>query len=155
MAEFDDQHKQHLIFNAAEQQPQVPNWHAIALVVALQVDHAWVARPHAQPAQLTLDPALQHWIETRVGLFGSTARNEATASSDVMCYWNWSWRHCYSALLASPFLLISLGLYSAQRSTKLSAAEERGLRRWAFLANTKRRCSRGSNGTPAMGPHLD
>jgi hypothetical protein len=71
MAEFDDQ------------QPQVPNWHAVALVVGLQTDHAGVARRVAQPAQLTLDPALQHWIETRVGLFGSTARNEATASSDV------------------------------------------------------------------------
>jgi Uncharacterized conserved protein len=33
------------------------------------------------------------------------------------------------ALLASPFLLISLGFYGAQRSYKLAAAEERGLRR--------------------------
>jgi hypothetical protein len=51
------------------------------------------------------------------------------------------------ALLASPFLLISLGFYGAQRSYKLSAAEERGLRRWVLLANAKGRYSRGSSET--------
>jgi hypothetical protein len=51
------------------------------------------------------------------------------------------------ALLASPFLLISLGFYGAQRSYKLSAAEEKGLRRWVLLANAKGRYSRGSSET--------
>ena len=51
------------------------------------------------------------------------------------------------ALLASPFLLISLGFYGAQRSYKFSAAEERGLRRWVLLANAKGRYSRGSSET--------
>jgi hypothetical protein len=47
------------------------------------------------------------------------------------------------ALLASPFLLISLGFYGAQRSYKFAAAEEKGLRRWVLLANAKGRYSRG------------
>jgi hypothetical protein len=51
------------------------------------------------------------------------------------------------ALLASPFLLISLGFYGAQRSYKLAAAEEKGLRRWVLLANAKGRYSRGSSET--------
>ena len=51
------------------------------------------------------------------------------------------------ALLASPFLLISLGFYGAQRSYELAAAEERGLRRWVLLANAKGRYSRGSSET--------
>lgn len=51
------------------------------------------------------------------------------------------------ALLASPFLLISLGFYGAQRSYKLTAAEEKGLRRWVLLANAKGRYSRGSSET--------
>ena len=50
-------------------------------------------------------------------------------------------------LLASPFLLISLGFYGAQRSYKLAAAEEKGLRRWVLLANAKGRYSRGSSET--------
>lgn len=51
------------------------------------------------------------------------------------------------ALLASPFLLISLGFYGAQRSYKLSAAEAQGLCRWVLLANAKGRYSRGSSET--------
>jgi hypothetical protein len=51
------------------------------------------------------------------------------------------------ALLASPFLLISLGFYGAQRFYKLSAGEEKGLRRWVLLANAKGRYSRGSSET--------
>ncbi len=51
------------------------------------------------------------------------------------------------ALLASPFLLISLGFYGAQRSYKLAAAEAKGLRRWILLANAKGRYSRGSSET--------
>ncbi|MFN6344901.1 MAG: DUF262 domain-containing protein [Cyanobacteriota bacterium] len=51
------------------------------------------------------------------------------------------------ALLASPFLLISLGFYCAQRSYKLTAAEAQGLRRWVLLANAKGRYSRGSSET--------
>jgi hypothetical protein len=51
------------------------------------------------------------------------------------------------ALLASPFLLISLGFYGAKRSYKLAAAEAQGLRRWVLLANAKGRYSRGSSET--------
>lgn len=51
------------------------------------------------------------------------------------------------ALLASPFLLISLGFYGARRSYKLTAAEAEGLRRWVLLANAKGRYSRGSSET--------
>jgi hypothetical protein len=51
------------------------------------------------------------------------------------------------ALLASPFLLISLGFYGAQRSYQLAASEEKGLRRWVLLANAKGRYSRGSSET--------
>lgn len=51
------------------------------------------------------------------------------------------------ALLASPFLLISLGFYGAQRSYKLAASEAQGLRRWVLLANAKGRYSRGSSET--------
>ena len=51
------------------------------------------------------------------------------------------------ALLASPFLLISLGFYGAQRSYELAAAEAQGLRRWVLLANAKGRYSRGSSET--------
>ena len=51
------------------------------------------------------------------------------------------------ALLASPFLLISLGFYGAQRSYQLAAAEAQGLRRWVLLANAKGRYSRGSSET--------
>jgi hypothetical protein len=51
------------------------------------------------------------------------------------------------ALLASPFLLISLGFYGAQRSYKLVASEAQGLRRWVLLANAKGRYSRGSSET--------
>ncbi|MCP9808694.1 DUF262 domain-containing protein [Cyanobium sp. HWJ4-Hawea] len=51
------------------------------------------------------------------------------------------------ALLASPFLLISLGFYGAQRSYKLAASEAHSLRRWVLLANAKGRYSRGSSET--------
>jgi hypothetical protein len=51
------------------------------------------------------------------------------------------------ALLASPFLLISLGFYGAQRSYKLAASEAKGLCRWVLLANAKGRYSRGSSET--------
>ena len=51
------------------------------------------------------------------------------------------------ALLASPFLLISLGFYGARRSYNLAAAEAQGLRRWVLLANAKGRYSRGSSET--------
>lgn len=51
------------------------------------------------------------------------------------------------ALLASPFLLISLGFYGAQRHYTLSAEEASGLVRWVLLANAKGRYSRGSSET--------
>ena len=51
------------------------------------------------------------------------------------------------ALLASPFLLISLGFYGAQRNDTLSAEEASGLVRWVLLANAKGRYSRGSSET--------
>ena len=49
------------------------------------------------------------------------------------------------ALLASPFLLISLGFYGAQRSYSLSPKEAAGLVRWMLLTNAKGRYSRGSS----------
>ena len=49
------------------------------------------------------------------------------------------------ALLASPFLLISLGFYGAQRSYSLSPEEAAGLVRWVLLTNAKGRYSRGSS----------
>ena len=50
-------------------------------------------------------------------------------------------------LLASPFLLISLGFYCAQRDYELTPAEGAGLTRWVLLANAKGRYSRGSSET--------
>ncbi len=49
------------------------------------------------------------------------------------------------ALLASPFLLISLGFYGAQRSYSLSPEGAAGLVRWVLLTNAKGRYSRGSS----------
>ncbi len=51
------------------------------------------------------------------------------------------------ALLASPFLVISLGFYGAQRNYTLDSEEAAGLVRWALLANAKGRYSRGSSET--------
>ena len=51
------------------------------------------------------------------------------------------------ALLASPFLLISLGFYGAQRSYTLNPEEAAGLVRWVLLTNAKGRYSRGSSET--------
>jgi hypothetical protein len=51
------------------------------------------------------------------------------------------------ALLASPFLLISLGFYCTQRGYQLSPSDAEGLTRWALLANAKGRYSRGSSET--------
>ncbi|MFU8884971.1 MAG: DUF262 domain-containing protein [Cyanobacteriota bacterium] len=51
------------------------------------------------------------------------------------------------ALLASPFLLITIGFYCAQRDYQLSPADADGLARWALLANAKGRYSRGSSET--------
>jgi len=51
------------------------------------------------------------------------------------------------ALLASPFLVISLGLYGAERQFLLTADDAAGLTRWVLLANAKGRYSRGSSET--------
>jgi hypothetical protein len=51
------------------------------------------------------------------------------------------------ALLASPFLLISLGFYGAQRHYDLRPDEAAGLVRWVLLANAKGRYGRGSSET--------
>ena len=51
------------------------------------------------------------------------------------------------ALLASPFLLITLGFYCAQRGYQLTPADADGLARWGLLANAKGRYSRGSSET--------
>jgi hypothetical protein len=51
------------------------------------------------------------------------------------------------ALLASPFLVISLGLYGAERNYMLTADDAVGLSRWVLLANAKGRYSRGSSET--------
>jgi hypothetical protein len=49
--------------------------------------------------------------------------------------------------LASPFLLITLGFYCAQRGYQLTPADADGLARWGLLANAKGRYSRGSSET--------
>jgi hypothetical protein len=54
---------------------------------------------------------------------------------------------CSPALLASPFLLITLGFYCTQRGYQLSPTDADGLTRWALLANAKGRYSRGSSET--------
>jgi hypothetical protein len=51
------------------------------------------------------------------------------------------------ALLASPFLAISLGLYGSERNYLLAADDAAGLTRWVLLANAKGRYSRGSSET--------
>jgi hypothetical protein len=50
-------------------------------------------------------------------------------------------------LLASPFLVISLGFYGAQRHYTLNPEEAAGLVRWVLVANGKGRYSRGSSET--------
>jgi hypothetical protein len=51
------------------------------------------------------------------------------------------------ALLASPFLLISLGFYGAQRNYAITSDDASGLARWVLLTNAKGRYSRGSSET--------
>ena len=51
------------------------------------------------------------------------------------------------SLMSSPFLLVSLGCYGAQRGYSLDPADSASLRRWALLANAKGRYSRGSSET--------
>lgn len=51
------------------------------------------------------------------------------------------------SLLSSPFLIIALAYYGHAKSYMLSADEARDLRRWALLASTKGRYSRGSTET--------
>lgn len=51
------------------------------------------------------------------------------------------------ALLSSPFLLITLGLFGHRRDYALTDGEARSLRYWARIANAKGRYSRGSSET--------
>jgi hypothetical protein len=51
------------------------------------------------------------------------------------------------ALLASPFILVSLGYYGEKRSFSLTTGEARKLRYWVLTANAKGRYSRGSTET--------
>jgi len=51
------------------------------------------------------------------------------------------------ALLASPFLLICLGFYGAQRNYAITSDDANGLARWVLLTNAKGRYSRGSSET--------
>lgn len=53
----------------------------------------------------------------------------------------------HPVLLSSPFLLIAVGYLGHTCGYKLSADEERDLRRWVLLANAKGRYSRGSTET--------
>lgn len=50
-------------------------------------------------------------------------------------------------LMASPFLLITIGYYGHRRDYHLSPQDSADLRRWALLANAKGRYSRGSTET--------
>jgi len=49
------------------------------------------------------------------------------------------------ALLASPFLLVTLAFFGHKRQYRLSAEDNETLRFWALLANAKARYSRGSS----------
>lgn len=51
------------------------------------------------------------------------------------------------ALLASPFLLVTLAMYLSVRDQHLGAEEAKALRQWVLLANAKGRYSRGSSET--------
>ncbi|MCB9689722.1 MAG: DUF262 domain-containing protein [Alphaproteobacteria bacterium] len=51
------------------------------------------------------------------------------------------------ALLASPFLIITLASYGHSRGFNLQPGESEALRRWVLLANAKGRYSRGSSET--------
>ncbi len=51
------------------------------------------------------------------------------------------------ALLSSPFLLITLAFYGAQRNYVIEAEEAARLKQWVLLANAKGRYSRGSTET--------
>ena len=51
------------------------------------------------------------------------------------------------ALLASPFLIVTLASYGHSRNYNLQPAESAALRRWVLLANAKGRYSRGSSET--------
>ena len=51
------------------------------------------------------------------------------------------------ALLASPFILITVAYYGHKRDYSLSPDESEQLRRWVLLANAKGRYSRGSSET--------
>ena len=52
-----------------------------------------------------------------------------------------------TSLLSSPFILIIVGYYAAKRKYNLTAKEEKDLRYWILVANTKGRFSRGSSET--------
>ena len=52
-----------------------------------------------------------------------------------------------TALLSSPFLLVSLGYYGHKRSYQIGADEAQRLRHWVLIANAKGRYSRGSSET--------
>jgi hypothetical protein len=51
------------------------------------------------------------------------------------------------ALLSSPFVLITLGYFGAQRGYSIGPGESKLLRQWLLLANAKGRYSRGSSET--------
>jgi hypothetical protein len=51
------------------------------------------------------------------------------------------------ALLASPFILVSLGYYGEKKGYSLTTEEARRLRYWILTANAKGRYSRGSSET--------
>jgi hypothetical protein len=51
------------------------------------------------------------------------------------------------ALLSSPFILITLGVYGHHRNYQITSDEARHLRHWTLLANAKGRYSRGSSET--------
>jgi hypothetical protein len=52
-----------------------------------------------------------------------------------------------SALLSSPFLLVTLGYYGHKRNYLFGAEESQRLRHWMLVANAKGRYSRGSSET--------
>ncbi|MDT5097998.1 MAG: hypothetical protein QOC76_1735, partial [Mycobacterium sp.] len=49
------------------------------------------------------------------------------------------------ALMASPFILVTLSYFGHKRDYQLNPDESAQLRRWVLLANAKGRYSRGSS----------
>ena len=84
---------------------------------------------------LSLDVLQAGWKESRRGM--EFALNFMRSNAKIES----------PALLASPFILITVAYYGHKRDYSLSPDESEQLRRWVLLANAKGRYSRGSSET--------